>query len=159
MSQPFTPTQEQREQMFADFEALLNEQSGIDAADRDALLHHFARALDEAKPSDAADPQALMANLSQTLDLLQENRIIQPGERDGLTKAFEAPLKDPKVQRALEFSQRSQRDGEEKARQWLETQPDLEDEASTSGGGSTPAPPPSGLPSSLGIKKPVKTYR
>ncbi|WP_064748029.1 hypothetical protein [Lysobacter antibioticus] len=158
MSQPFTPTQEQRDQMVADFEALLREQSGIDAADRDALMHHFTRALDEAKPDEVADPQALMANLSQTLDVLQESRVIQAGDRDGLSKAFAEPLNNPTVKRALEFAQRRQRDGEDKALQWLQAQADGETSAAANGGGATPAPP-AGLPSSLGAKRPVKTYR
>ncbi|MBX9401249.1 hypothetical protein K4L06_07975 [Lysobacter sp. BMK333-48F3] len=157
MSQPFTPTQEQRDQMVADFEALLREQSGIDAADRDALMHHFTRALDEAKPDDVADPQALMANLSQTLDVLQENRVIQAGDRDGLSKAFAEPLNNPTVKRALEFAQRRQRDGEEQALEWLQSQADGEN-AGSKGSSATPAPP-AGLPSSLGAKRPVKTYR
>ncbi|WP_363799525.1 hypothetical protein ABU614_04905 [Lysobacter firmicutimachus] len=160
MSQPFTPTQEQRDQMVADFEALLREQSGIDAADRDALMHHFTRALDEAKPDEVADPQALMANLSQTLDVLQESRVIEAGDRDGLSKAFAEPLNNPTVKRALEFAQRRQRDGEDKALQWLQAQADGETSAAANGngGGATPAPP-AGLPSSLGAKRPVKTYR
>ena len=158
MSQPFTPTQEQRDQMVADFEALLREQSGIDAADRDALMHHFTRALDEAKPDEVADPQALMVNLSQTLDVLQESRVIQAGDRDGLSKAFAEPLNNPTVKRALEFAQRRQRDGEDKALQWLQAQADGETSAAANGGGATPAPP-AGLPSSLGAKRPVKTYR
>jgi hypothetical protein len=102
---------------------MLREQQGLDAANRETLLAELERALlTGGIVTSPVDPERVLRDLEATLGGLQQSGAITAEDQDDMLAAFEAPLQDAGVQRALEFARRCQHDGETSARAWLATQ-------------------------------------
>jgi hypothetical protein len=110
-------------QLVEQVDELLREQQGLDAASREGLLVDLERALAAGGVVNRpVDPDTVLRELAATLDQLGQEGAIAPDDKDGMMAAFEKPLRNEGVQRALEFARRCRDDGEASAREWLVTQ-------------------------------------
>lgn len=134
-----TPSAEDRQQLLADIEASLLQQSGIDAMDRDAMLKHFEDALNNPAGTPGEDGRVGPNRTSwlETMELLRNNQIIDATEQEDLIRQFDQAtntLQSGALQRTAEFARRSQEQGLEQARDWLAGQ--LGSDAAGAGKGS-----------------------
>lgn len=115
-----------RESLLSEFEAILQTQPGLEAADRDSMLTRLQGALeDPAALKTPVDPSRLQASVDETIGLMQKNGLLDAGEAASAHGAFAgslASLQNESVQRALEFARISREQGEDAARQWLAAQ-------------------------------------
>lgn len=105
-------------------EATLRAQGGLDAEDFDAVIEHLRKAVAEAQlqPGLAGPDRNTWV---ETLETLVQNGLLAQDEREALIRQFgeaTSPLQSRDVQIALELAQRIERDGEEKAMEWLASQ-------------------------------------
>lgn len=113
-----------RQQAVQEFEASLRSQDGVDEEGVTFLLDAFRSAVQEVSLDSALSPPD-PDELIRTLNRLAESGLIDEEDRNALSRQFEValePLEDKRVQVALEYAQRLERDGEEKALQWLNAQ-------------------------------------
>ena len=120
------PTKEEalRQQVIADFEASLRDQSSLDDGDLDGLLETFRQAVQET-PLDVALTPLDPEDLALALNGLVDNGILAEEERNDLSRKIDdalAPLQTPDVQMAMEFASRCERDGEEAALEWFKNE-------------------------------------
>lgn len=120
------PTKEEalRQQVIADFEASLRDQSSLDDGDLDGLLETFRQAVQET-PLDVALTPLAPEDLALALNGLVDNGILAEEERNDLSRKIDdalAPLQTPDVQMAMEFASRCERDGEEAALEWFKNE-------------------------------------
>ncbi len=117
-----------RESLLSEFEAILQTQPGLEAADRDSMLSRLQGALDDpAALETPVDPKRLQASVQETIGLMQQNGLLDGSEAGAAHEAFAgslATLQNESVQRALEFARISREQGEDAARRWLATQAD-----------------------------------
>lgn len=118
-----TPTaDDQRRQLRASFENLLQEQSGLSAEDRSFLMKHFEDAL-ERQDLDAPvelDPESLRRDWAVAVDALVPDA--SASEREFHIRRFDdtlEPLRRDTVKDAYEYARRRREQGEEAATQWL----------------------------------------
>ena len=134
-----------RQQVIADFEASLRDQSSLDDGDLDGLLETFRQAVQET-PLDVALTPLDPEDLALALNGLVDNGILAEEERNDLSRKIDdalAPLQTPDVQMAMEFASRCERDGEEAALEWFRNERSRSEDANQ--GGVAPADA-SGLP-------------
>jgi len=113
-----------RQEMIDEFQASLQGQQDIGAEDLEAILDAFGEAVKSApltaelKPFEAHD-------LTQTLDALVQNGMLDEDDRSVLGRKLEdalAPLNTPEVRLATEYVARCERDGEQAALEWYESE-------------------------------------
>lgn len=113
-----------REQFLEQFGQSLRGQLGQDNAELEAVLEQFRQTVEEVP----LEPHLAGPDLNtwiQTLEALEQGGLLNEEERETLIRQFReamAPLQDRQAQIALEFAGRLQRDGEEKALEWLQAQ-------------------------------------
>lgn len=119
---PSTP-EEMRAALLQRFEAILGEQRGLDAGDRDSMMARLHEALDDPETLNApVDPSRLQASVSETIGLLQRHGLIDQSGGQSATSAFERTfqvLQNDSVKKAMEFARISRERGEAEAREWL----------------------------------------
>lgn len=114
----------QREQLIDQFGQSLREQLGQDNAELEAVLEHFRQTVEDVP----LEPHLAGPDFNtwiETLEALEQNGLLDEDERETLIRQFRdamAPLQDREAQIALEFAGRLERDGEEKALEWLSAQ-------------------------------------
>ncbi|WP_242111959.1 hypothetical protein [Luteimonas aquatica] len=129
---------QQREELLATFEAALREQPGMDEKSLEIMLQQFRETIDSAP----LDPSLTVPDRNmwlETIDALVRSQSITEADRSELIREFDeamAPLQDQDVLVALEFAQRIQRDGREKALEWFNAQREQQEQAA---GQQTPA--------------------
>jgi hypothetical protein len=127
----------QREQLIDQFGQSLREQLGQDNAELEAVLEHFRQTVEDVP----LEPQLAGPDFNtwiETLEALEQSGLLDEDERETLIRQFRdamAPLQDREAQIALEFAGRLERDGEEKALQWLSAQQQASDD---DGAGTAP---------------------
>lgn len=127
-------------QLVDQVDELLREQQGLDAASRESLLADLQRALVSGGVVTApVDPEQVLRDLAATLGELEQSGAIAADDQSGLLEAFERPLRDEGVQRAMEFARRCQADGEASARAWLASQSQATATASSPAASAVPA--------------------
>lgn len=110
-------------QLVEQVDELLREQQGLDAASREGLLVDLERALSAGGVVNSpVDPDTVLRDLAASLDQLGQEGAIAHDDKVGMMAAFEKPLRNEGVQRALEFARRCRNDGETSAREWLASQ-------------------------------------
>lgn len=113
---------DQRRQLRASFENLLQDQADLNAEDRSFLMKHFDDALEQqdfAAPVEL-DPEAMRRDWAVAVDALVPDATAS--ERDVHLRRFDEtlePLRRDTVQDAYEYSRRRREQGEEAATQWL----------------------------------------
>ncbi|MBT2749056.1 MULTISPECIES: hypothetical protein [unclassified Lysobacter] len=113
---------DQRRQLRASFENLLQEQAELSADDRSFLLHHFNEALEQ-QNLDAPielDPEVLRNDWAAAVDVLMPG--VDASEREFQIRRFDdtlEPLRRDAVKDAVEYSRRRRDEGEEAAALWL----------------------------------------
>ena len=128
MSDPQTPStpEEMRAALLQRFEAILQEQRGLDAGDRDSMLARLHEALDDPETLNAPlDPSRLQASVSETIGLLHRHGMLDQASTQQASNAFERTfdvLQNDSVRKALEFARISRERGEAEARAWLAAQ-------------------------------------
>ena len=113
-----------KQRAIKEFESSLRDQEGMDEQGLEVLLSAFREAVQEA-PLDAQFTPLDPEEVTRTLNGLVDDGVLVEEDRNAIARQFETaldPLQDPKLQIALEFAQRVERDGEAEARQWLEAQ-------------------------------------
>lgn len=94
------------QQVLAELEASLLQRQDLDAAARETMLRHFEAALQD--PASAAGLGSIgpdRAVWQQTVEMLQQEQVIDPGDRDALMRSFDeamAPLHDAAVKAAAQ---------------------------------------------------------
>ncbi len=124
-------TDDPRHAVLEELEAALREQPGLDAEGLDFALKHFKEAVFSAP----LDPQVDVQNATAWTDMLNtlvDGGLLQEGDRNDLTRDFEAAmhsLAEPDVALAIEFAKRLESDGEAEAIAWLQQRRDADDVA------------------------------
>lgn len=139
---PSTPD-EMRAALLRRFEAILGEQRGLDAGDRDSMMARLHEALDDPRTLDTpVDPSRLQASVSETIGLLQQHGLMDQAGGQSASSAFErtfAVLQNDSVKKAMEFARISRERGESEAREWLSQQAGAASEPATTGPDAMPA--------------------
>jgi hypothetical protein len=129
-----------RERALARFTASVQARTDLDDEGRKALLKHYSQAIAEAElsPKLQAPDRAQWVGM---LDLMVQKGMLEEADaRDlihGFENAFEV-LKSREAQNLLEFAQRCERDGQDKAVEWLESQRAAEAESHRATGAEIP---------------------
>ncbi|MEH6422399.1 hypothetical protein [Pseudomonas sp. CGJS7] len=113
---------EQRRQLRASFETLLQEQGELSADDRSFLMSHFDSALEQQNLDEPAelDPEGLRRDWAAAVDALLPEA--DASQREFHIRRFDdtlEPLRRDAVQDAVEYSRRRREQGEQAAAQWL----------------------------------------
>ena len=139
---PSTPD-EMRAALLRRFEAILGEQRGLDAGDRDSMMTRLHDALDDPRTLDTpVDPSRLQASVSETIGLLQQHGLMAQAGGQSASSAFErtfAVLQNDSVKKAMEFARISRERGESEAREWLSQQAGAASGTAASGPDAMPA--------------------
>jgi len=113
---------DQRRQVRASFETLLQQQGDLNAEDRRLLMQHFDEALaqqDLSAPVDL-DPDAMRRDWAAAVDALLPDA--DASEREFQLRSFDEtlePLRRESVKDACEYARLRREQGEEAAAQWL----------------------------------------
>lgn len=113
---------DQRRQLRASFENLLQEQADLSVEDRSFLMKHFNDALEQqdlAAPVEL-DPESLRRDWAAAVDALVPEA--NASEREFHIRRFDdtlEPLRRDTVKDAYEYSRRRREQGEQAAAQWL----------------------------------------
>lgn len=139
---PSTP-EEMRAALLQRFEAILGEQRGLDAGDRDSMMARLHEALDHPDTLNTpVDPSRLQASVSETIGLLQRHGLIDESGGQSATSAFERTfqvLQNDSVKKAMEFARISRERGEAEAREWLSGQGNAAEASAAPGPDAVPA--------------------
>jgi hypothetical protein len=139
---PSTPD-EMRAALLQRFEAILSEQRGLDAGDRDSMMARLHEALDNADTLNAPlDPSRIQASVSETIGLLQQHGLMDQAGSQNANQAFErtfAVLQNDSVRKAMEFARISRERGEAQAREWLASQTRADAKVESGGPDAVPA--------------------
>lgn len=135
---------DQRRQLRASFENLLQEQADLSADDRGLLLQHFDEALQQQDPTAPADfdPEALRRDWAAAVDALVPEA--SASEREFHIRRFDdtlEPLRRDTIQDAYEYSRRRREQGEEAAAQWLNERNASRKTAQAAAAATAPAQP------------------
>lgn len=109
----------------ADFEAALREQPGFDEGALEEILGQYREAVQNVSLEPNLTPVLDRQTLVETVGLLARNQSITEEECAELLRRFDEamePLQRRDVQIALEYAERCNKDGEEKALEWLKQQ-------------------------------------
>lgn len=112
------------EQVASEIENLLRDQPNM----TDEGLEQIMRDCREAIEQVSLEPSLNLPERGEwvaTVDALIQSGALEQNSGDALIRQFDTamePMQDPKVQRAMELAKRIERDGEDKAREWLATQ-------------------------------------
>lgn len=114
----------QKQAVLEAFEASLRAQQGLEGEDLDFVIDHLRKRVAEVQlQPDLAGPDR--NTWVETLESLVQNGLLAEDEREALIRQFgeaTSQLHSRDVQIALELAQRIERDGEEKAMEWLASQ-------------------------------------
>jgi len=114
----------QKQAVLEAFEASLRAQQGLEGEDLDFVIDHLRKRVAEVQlQPDLAGPDR--NSWVETLESLVQNGLLAEDEREALIRQFgeaTSQLRSRDVQIALELAQRIERDGEEKAMEWLASQ-------------------------------------
>lgn len=108
----------------AEIETLLRDQPNM----TDEGLEQIMRDCREAIEQVSLEPSLKLPERGEwiaTVDALIQSGALEQDSGDALIRQFDTamePMQDPKVQRAMELAKRIERDGEDKAREWLASQ-------------------------------------
>ncbi|MET4729337.1 hypothetical protein ABIE09_003151 [Lysobacter enzymogenes] len=135
---------DQRRQLRASFENLLQEQADLSADDRGLLLQHFDEALQQQDLSAPADfdPEGLRRDWAAAVDALVPDA--SASERESHLRRFDdtlEPLRRDTIQDAYEYSRRRREQGEEAAAQWLNERNAARKTAQAAAAATAPAQP------------------
>lgn len=114
------------QRLIDEFDAALRDEPELSAEERESVLRQFREALQNAPVQlGAPDLEALQANFAGTVGAMAQEQMIHASDREGLIRNFQEalqPLADEQVRRSSELAARIERDGAEKAGEWLATQ-------------------------------------
>lgn len=113
---------DQRRQLRASFESLLQEQADLSAEDRSFLMSHFDDALEKQDLSapPQLDPDGMRRDWAAAVDALMPDA--DASEREFQLRHFDQslePLRKDTVKDAFEYARRLREDGEQAAAKWL----------------------------------------
>lgn len=130
-----------REKVLSRFTAAVQARTDLDEEGREALIRHYAQAIESAELAPklkAPDRGEWVAMLNL---MVEQGMLEEADARDlihGFDDAFEV-FKSRETQHLLEFAQRCERDGQEQAVEWLESQRAAEEESRRATGSEIPA--------------------
>lgn len=130
-----------RARALARLSAAVEANTELDEEGREALLKHYSQAVESAELS----PKLQAPDRGQwveMLDLMVQGGMLQEEDARELIHGFDnafAVFKDREMQNLLEFAQRCEREGQEKAVEWLENQRAAEEESRRATGAEIPA--------------------
>lgn len=114
--------EDQRRQLRASFESMLQDQPDLNAEDRSFLMKHFDDALEQQDLSAPVelDPDSLRRDWAEAVDALVPEA--SASERDVHLRRFDEtlePLRRDSVKDAYEYARRRREQGEQAALEWL----------------------------------------
>ncbi|QWP77871.1 hypothetical protein J5226_05555 [Lysobacter sp. K5869] len=135
---------DQRRQLRASFENLLQDQADLNADDRSFLMKHFDDALEQQDFDTPVelDPEAMRRDWAVAVDALVPDATAS--ERDVHLRRFDEtlePLRRDTVKDAYEYSRRRREQGDEAATQWLNERNASRKTASAAAAATAPAQP------------------
>ena len=130
-----------REKALASFTAAVQARTDLDEEGREALLRHYSQAIAKAEisPKLQAPDRAQWVGM---LDLMVQKGMLEEADARDLIHGFDDAFdlfKGREARNLLEFAQRCERDGQEQAVEWLESQRAAEEESQRATGSEIPA--------------------